>query len=89
MYSVNYTSRALKELRALDKHTKALIYSWIDKNLERCANPRARGKGLTSTHSGEWRYRVGDYRIIAQIFDDKVLILIISVGKRDKVYRTS
>lgn len=87
MYSVEYTPKALKELKKLDKNSKALIYSWIGKNLSGCVNPRTRGKGLISSHSGEWRYRVGNYRIIAQIFDDKVLILVIDTGKRDKIYK--
>ncbi len=55
-------------------------------NLDPCENPRIHGKGLTANHSKEWRYRVGDYRLIAEIQDEKILILILNVGHRRDVY---
>ena len=64
-YHVEFSKRALKDIKKLDKATAALILGWIRKNLEGCDNPRAHGKGLTAYHSGEWRYRVGDYRLLA------------------------
>lgn len=81
-YNVEFTKQALKDLKKLDRHTGALILGWIKKNLEGCDNPRLYGKGLTSNRSGEWRYRVGDYRILAQIDDGKIIILVLSVGHR-------
>ena len=77
-YRVLFTEGAKKELKKLDRHTAALIIGWIEKNLEGCENPRAKGKGLTANRSGQWRYRVGDYRILAEIEDDKIIIMIIS-----------
>ena len=44
------------------------------------------GKGLTANRSGQWRYRVGDYRLLAEIQDDKVLILVLNVGHRRDIY---
>lgn len=85
-YSVNYSARAVKELRKLDRQTRALILSWIEKNLVDCENPRAHGKGLTANRSGQWRYRVGDYRIIAEIIDSEIVILVLSVGHRSVIY---
>ncbi len=85
-YKVRFTKHALKDLKKLDKQTAALILGWIRKNLEGCENPRQHGKGLTANRSGEWRYRVGDYRILAQIQDEAVIILIVSVGHRRDVY---
>lgn len=85
-YSVNYSARAVKELKKLDRQTRALILSWIEKNLVDCENPRAHGKGLTANRSGQWRYRVGDYRIIAEIIDSEIVILVLSVGHRSVVY---
>lgn len=81
-YNVEFTKQALKDLKKLDRHTGALILGWIKKNLEGCDNPHLYGKGLTSNRSGEWRYRVGDYRILAQIDDGKIIILVLSVGHR-------
>ena len=85
-YSVVYSDKAVKQLKKLDKQTRRLIFAWIDKNLEGCSDPRARGKGLTANRSGQWRYRVGNYRILAQIQDDEVLILILEVGHRSIIY---
>ena len=85
-YSVVYTKQAERSLRKLDKQTQALLYGWIGKNLVGCDDPRRHGKGLTANRSGQWRYRVGDYRILADIQDDKILILVLNVGHRSKIY---
>ena len=86
MYKVEYTSLAIKQLKKIDKHISALIIGWIEKNLVGCENPRQYGKGLVANRNGEWRYRIGDYRILADIQDDKLVILIITVGHRREVY---
>lgn len=85
-YTVVYTKQAEKALRKLDKQTQALIYGWIGKNLVGCENPRQHGKGLTANRSGQWRYRVGDYRILAEIQDDKIIILVLNIGHRSEIY---
>ena len=86
-YRVEFTKEALKQLKKLDKATASLILGWIRKNLENCENPRVHGKGLTSNRSGQWRYRVGDYRIIAEIQDDRILILVLNIGHRREIYK--
>ena len=86
-YHVEFTKEALKQLKKLDRQSAALILGWIRKNLENCENPRIHGKGLTANRSGQWRYRVGDYRIIAEIQDDKVIILVLNVGHRRDIYQ--
>ncbi len=86
-YHVLLTEMAKKQLEQMDKYTSALILGWIRKNLEGCTNPRTRGKGLTSNHSGEWRYRIGDYRLIAEIKDKEVIILVLEIGHRSKIYK--
>ena len=86
MYKVEFRPQALKELKKIDRTNRAMILSWIEKNLMGCENPRARGKGLTANRSGQWRYRVGDYRIIVEIKDNELLILALSVGQRSTVY---
>lgn len=85
-YAVDYTPEAIKELKRLDKYTKKLILSWIEKNLVGCSDPRQHGKGLSANRVGQWRYRVGDYRLIAEIEDDKVVILVVNVGHRQDIY---
>ena len=85
-YSVEYTSQAEKELSKLDEKTNAIIRRWIEKNLDGCENPRLYGKALHGKLSNKWRYRVGDYRIISDIQDDKIVILIVNIAHRSKVY---
>lgn len=85
-YTVEFTERALKDLKKLDRHTAALILGWVRKNLENCENPRQHGKGLTANKSGQWRYRVGDYRLLAVIEDSRIKILILNIGHRREVY---
>ena len=85
-YRVEYTSAALEQLKKMDRFDARLIVSWIDKNLEGCEDPRVHGKGLTANHAGEWRYRVGSYRILCVIQDDRLVIEVFSVGLRSTVY---
>ena len=85
-YTVEFTKEALRQLKKLDKYTAMMIVAWVRKNLEGCENPRLHGKGLTANRSGQWRYRVGDYRLIAEIQDSRIVILILNVGHRRDVY---
>ncbi len=85
-YRVELTYRVIKQLKKIDKHTSALIIGWIEKNLEGCENPRVHGKGLTANRAGQWRYRIGDYRLICEIKDEEVLILVLEVGHRREIY---
>ena len=86
-YKVLFTDQAKKSLKKLDKYTASLIIGWIEKNLEGCEDPRAHGKALTANRTGQWRYRVGNYRLIAEIEDDKIIILIVNIGHRKEIYR--
>ena len=88
-YKIETTSRFDKEFKKLDKYTKKMIKAWIEKNLIDCENPRTHGKGLTSNRSGQWRYRIGDYRLICEIQDNELIILALSVGHRKDVYDLS
>ena len=85
-YHVEFTSAAKRQLKKMDRFDAKLILNWIEKNLEGCADPRAHGKGLTANRSGEWRYRVGSYRILAIIQDDQLIIEVFKVGHRSEVY---
>ena len=85
-YQVRFAEKAFKQFSKLDKPVQKLILNWLMKNLEGSVDPRQKGKALVSNHSGEWRYRVGDYRLIADIQDDIVTILIIAVGHRKDIY---
>ena len=88
-YRVILAERAVKELKKLDKHTAALIVGWIEKNLVGCENPRIHGKALMANRTGQWRYRIGDYRIICEIEDEKITILVLEIGHRRNIYKSN
>ena len=85
-YSVNTTARFDKDFRKLDRYTQRMIKAWIEKNLEGCTDPRRHGKALTANRNGQWRYRIGDYRLICQIEDERLIILALNVGHRREIY---
>ncbi len=86
-YKVEYTRTAVKQLKKMDKKIASFIISYIEDKLIDCTDPRAYGKSLQGTHRDKWRYRVGDYRILAKIEDDKVIITVVEIGHRRDIYR--
>lgn len=86
-YSIELSERFKKEFRKLDKYTQKIIKAWINKNLEGTEDPRARGKGLKANRNDQWRYRIGDYRLLCHIDDGRLVILALSIGHRREVYR--
>ena len=86
-FSVRYDEKALKQLKKMDRIVQRLIVNWIEKNLIDTENPRLHGKGLSGDKSGYWRYRVGDYRVIADIRDEEIIIVIVEIGHRRDFYR--
>lgn len=85
-YTVKWTDRAKKQLKKFDRDTAELILRWVHKNLDNCADPRQHGKALTANRAGQWRYRIGDYRLIAEIQDGEIVILILAAGHRKEIY---
>ena len=85
-YKVDFTKKADKQLKKMEAYVSRKISDWIEENLEGSENPRLYGKALKGTWEGYWRYCVGDYRIIADIQDDKILILVTEVGHRREIY---
>lgn len=86
-YKVVFTDRAKKQIKKLDRSIAALIIGWIEKNLENCENPRIYGKNLMANKSGQWRYRIGDYRIICEIQDEEITVLVLEIGHRRSIYQ--
>lgn len=85
-YTISTTERFDRDFKKLDRYTQRIIKGWIDKNLVGSSDPRQHGKGLTANRSGQWRYHIGDYRLICEILDDELVILALSVGHRRDVY---
>lgn len=86
-YTVRYEKNARKSLKKMDKHQARLILSWISKNLEGTDSPRVHGKSLVGNKSSQWRYRIGDYRLLANIDDDTITILVLETGHRREAYK--
>lgn len=85
-YQVHYLPQVIKTLEKMDKYTRRIIVDWIEKNLVDTSDPRIHGKALSTNRVGQWRYRVGDYRILAKIEDDRLIILVIAIGHRRDIY---
>lgn len=84
-WSLNYTDEAFKNLEKLDKKIKKRILEFLQKRLN--GNPRLLGEPLTGNFKGLWRYRVGDYRLICEIKDNQLIIVLIRIGHRKEIYK--
>ena len=85
-YRIVFPEREKIQLTKLDIHVSALIIGWLEKNIEGCENPRIHGKGLVENKSGQWRYRIGDYRVICEIQDKEIIVLVLEIGHRRDIY---
>ena len=86
-YILLFSKRALKELKKMDKAVSALIFAWLKKNVDGAADPRAFGKALKGDKKEMWRYRIGDYRVLANIEDENLTIIAIEIGHRRDIYK--
>ncbi len=87
-WTIELTVKTKRHLNKLDRDTSRRILHFLFERLARLEDPRSLGEALKGSELGEfWKYRVGDYRIIARIEDQKVQILIVRIGNRREVYR--
>lgn len=87
-WRVELAESAARELAKLDPQHRKRIVKFLHERVAKLENPRSIGKALQGSKLGEfWKYRVGDYRLIASIEDRRVLILILRIGHRRQVYR--
>lgn len=84
MYRLVPTQRFIRQLKKLDRFTQRQITSYLENNVT--DNPRQHGKALVGNRAGQWRYRIGNYRVIVQIVDDKLVIETLEVGHRRDIY---
>ena len=85
VWTINYSDRALKSLRKMDKQNARRIVDFMDLRIAVAADPRQSGKPLKGELGEFWRYRVGDYRILCEIRDDELVILAATIGHRREV----
>jgi len=86
-WTVKFSDDAKRDLQKLDKPLQKRITSFLSSRMQNTDNPRATGKALQGELAGYWRYRVGDYRLICQIKDGELVILVIEIGHRKNIYR--
>jgi len=73
----------------MNKSVARNIVDYMEEKIKPLKDPRVTGKGLSFNKSGLWRYRIGDYRAICQINDEKIIIMVLEVGHRKEIYDTS
>lgn len=86
-WDYSFNESALKQLKKLGRQAQREIVCYLDERVAGDEDPRRFGKGLKADLSGLWRYRVSDYRILCQIQDHKLIVLVVGVGHRREVYR--
>ncbi len=86
-WAIDYTETAKGQLRKLDKQMARRIVDFMEERIATTEDPRNTGKSLTGPHGGFWRYRVGDCRVICDIQDGALRVLVVQVGNRREIYR--
>jgi mRNA interferase RelE/StbE len=86
LWRVEFLAEAGRELRKLGATPERLILKYLRERIATAEDPRRFGHPLTGDLKGFWRYRVGDYRIVASIEDDRFIVLVVTVGHRREVY---
>lgn len=86
-WRIEVTPSAARQLRKLDRQAARRIGDYLRGLAATCEDPRQRGKGLTANLSGLWRYRVGDYRVICQIEEARLMVLVVQIAHRSEAYR--
>jgi mRNA interferase RelE/StbE len=85
-WTIEYDPRALKDLKKLDRQIQREILDHMDERVARARDPRDFGKPLRASRFGLWRYRVRDYRIICELQERRLVVLVVAVGYRSTVY---
>jgi mRNA interferase RelE/StbE len=84
-WTIELSRSAERQLKKLDRTWQMRVVGHL-RMISALENPRLRGKALQSDLAGLWRYRIGDYRIICEIHDDRLVIRAITIGHRSSVY---
>ncbi|MBO0454607.1 type II toxin-antitoxin system RelE family toxin [Candidatus Enterococcus murrayae] len=85
-YELRFSKIARRQFKKMDRHQAALLTRWLFTNIDGIDDPRKLGKGLVANRSGEWRYRVGKYRIILEIRDSELIVETIQIGHSKNIY---
>jgi mRNA interferase RelE/StbE len=86
-WQVEFLPEAARDLKKLGPDVQAAILKFLRQRIATSENPRRFGHALTGDKKGFWRYRIGDFRIVAAIEDDRFVVVVVTVGHRREVYR--
>jgi mRNA interferase RelE/StbE len=86
VWTIEWDERAVKELKKLDRQAQKEIIQYLKSRIATEESPRRFGKALLGNKAGLWRYRVNDYRIICQIEDNALVVLVLKASHRKEVY---
>lgn len=86
-WQIEFTHEAEKQLSKIDRQSAKRIFNFLRERIAQAEDPRSLGKALKGVLREFWRYRIGDYRIISRIEDDRLLVLVVRVAHRREVYR--
>ncbi|HBF29470.1 type II toxin-antitoxin system RelE/ParE family toxin [Rhizobium sp.] len=87
-WTIEYLQSVQKIVKKLDPQTRQRLRDFLESRLAEAADPRLLGKALKGSLLGSyWRYRVGDYRIICDIQDQRLVVLVVDIGHRSEIYR--
>jgi mRNA interferase RelE/StbE len=85
-WTVELSSGAERQLRKLDPGTAKRLGSYLRALVAETSDPRERGKALTGPMTGLWRYRIGDYRLVCELIDQRLVVLVVRLGHRSRIY---
>ena len=86
-WTIEYAESVQKSLKKIDSSGRSRIQAYLESRIQSLSDPRQLGKPLTGPLGGLWRYRVGDYRIICKLQDERLVVLVVTIDHRKDIYR--
>ena len=87
VWKIEFERQALKELKSLGRPASMRVLKTLETRIAQLPDPRELGDPLVGEWSGYWRYRIGDYRVIARFYDEVMVVSVVKIGHRREVYR--
>lgn len=86
-WTVDISANAAKSLEQMDSTARNRIRRFVQERLQGTDNPRQWGAALSGRYAGLWKYRIGDYRLVCQLQDARLVVLVVKTGHRSAVYQ--
>jgi len=86
-WTVEISNVAERQIRKLDRPIQKRLLDWLHDRIQGCKDPRHFGEPLKGSHAGLWRYRIGDFRVLCEIQDKSIIVLVLAIGHRHEIYK--